>query len=575
MSRIHDNKTKPYGKITISKYKTEFIILVLKKLLLNNDFETSLYFFTELHASGKFDDMWFVIFDVMLEHIHILNYKLPYFLYQKYKKYELLHKNLKGNKLEIRNIGEIRKDLFHIIRILTFSPKENITKYIPKSYYSIKEDAYDSLGNVFTEQYNPNLSILKEVTNAPNSKNINYAIQNFKQSLIKILKHNSLFDRMQEKETIFFWLSRIITNSLNNSNIIGFPNSINLYDSYDKDDYDQYIMNLWNIILLSSKSDKFLFNQIGSLYQMYTICSKNKKCDYTFLNRFIIISILYITDKPNKENPILERLFKNNMDHRPIHTFYANIQESIVNDTQRIDYIQLKKKSDIAKEEQKIKQKKQQKQQKQQKQSNKKSRKKNSVEIKKSDSRLEINQNIEKKQSKFLEEKKEKLNYLIDNHRYNTNDFESIPMIQNNDEREKDILIVEQEQNEIDKIHKLKHSQKIEQEIQEELYTNYELETNRSEMNSSNSNKTKNEFSFINDEVLPDIFRLITFYGDIIENDIENDIENNIENDIKNDIKNDIEDNNTQNSNNYVDKKIVPHIKNNSISHHISSITKI
>ena len=512
MSRIRDNRTKSYGKITISKYKSDFVILVIKKLLLNNDFETTLYFFTELHASGKFDDMWFAIFDIMLEHIHILNYQLPFFLYNKYKKYEYLCKELKGNKLEIRNIAEMRKDLFHIVRILTFSPKEDIIKYIPKSYYSVKEDSYDSLGNVFSEHFIPKLSILKEVTNAPDSKEISSAINNFKKSLIKILKNNSLFDRMREKETIFFWLSRIIVNSFENSNIVGYPNSVNLYQNYDRDDYDQFIMKLWNIILLSSKSNSFLFNQIGSLYQMYIICSKNKKkYDTTFLNRFIIVSILYFTDKPDKQNPILENLFNKKVDHRPIHSFYANIQEAVTNDTQRIDYIELKKKTDIAKEQKKLEKKMQRESRKE---SRKKSRKKKEIELKPSDYRLQVDEIFQEKQSKIVEKQKEKLDFLINNSKYDINNPESIPMIQNYDERERDILIIEQQQNEINKIRRLQQLKNIEQEIQEEQFNNYELETQFSEMNSSSQ---KQKLMFINDEVLPDIFRLITFHEDNID----------------------------------------------------------
>ena len=528
MSRIRDNRTKSYGKLTISKYKIDFIILVIKKLLLNNDFETTLYFFTELHASGKFDDMWFVIFDIMLEHIHILNYKLPFFLYNKYKKYEHLCKELKGNKLEIRNIAEMRKDLFHIVRILTFSPKENIVKYIPKSYYSVKEDSYDSLGNVFTEHFIPKLSILKEVTNSPDSKEISHAIKNFKNTLIKILKNNSLFDRMREKETIFFWLSRIIVNSFDNSNIVGYPNSINLYQNYDRNDYEQFIMKLWNIILLSSKSNEFLFNQIGSLYQMYIICSKNKKkYDTTFLNRFIIVSILYFTDKPNRQNPILQNLFNKKVDHRPIHSFYANIQEAIINDTQRIDYIELKKKTDIAKEQKKLEKKMQRELKKQ---SRKKSRKKKVAELKSSDSRLRIDEIFQEKQSKIVEKEKEKLDFLINNSKYDINNPESIPMVQNYDERERDILMVIQQQNEINKIQRLKELQKIEHEIQEEQFNNYELETEFSEMNSQ---KQTNKLMFINDEVLPDIFRLITFCDDNIDENMDENInENNIDDNI-------------------------------------------
>jgi len=559
MSRINDNRTKSYGKNTISKYKSEQVILVIKKLLLSNDFETTLYFFTELHASGKFDDIWFVIFDIMLEHIHILNYQLPFFLYNKYRKYEHLSKELKGNKLEIRNIAEMRKDLFHIVRILTFSPKENIVKYIPKSYYSVKEDAYDSLGNVFTEQFIPKLSILKEVTNSPSSREITHAIRNFKKTLIKILKNNSLYDRMREKETIFFWLSRIIVNSFDNSNIVGYPNSVNLYQNYNRDDYDQYIMQLWNIILLSSKSNEFLFNQIGSLYQMYIICSKNKKkYDTTFLNRFIISSILYFTDKPNRQNPILQKLFNKEVDHRSIHLFYANIQEAITNETQRMDYIELKKKSDIAKEQKKLEKKMQRELKKK---SKKKSRGKKNIELKPIDHRLQVDESFQEKQSKIIEQRKEKLNFLISNSKYDIDNPESIPMIQNNDERERDIIMVEQQQNQINKIQKLKELKRIEKEIQEEQINNYELETEFSEINSS-SQKQINKLMFINDEVLPDIFRLITFEGDIIEDSIDNTIEDTIDSIATNPIQN-------------IHKIETKNKKNNNIDQSITNIQKI
>ena len=559
MSRINDNRTKSYGKNTISKYKSEQVILVIKKLLLSNDFETTLYFFTELHASGKFDDIWFVIFDIMLEHIHILNYQLPFFLYNKYRKYEHLSKELKGNKLEIRNIAEMRKDLFHIVRILTFSPKENIVKYIPKSYYSVKEDSYDSLGNVFTEHFIPKLSILKEVTNSPDSKEISHAIKNFKNTLIKILKNNSLFDRMREKETIFFWLSRIIVNSFDNSNIVGYPNSINLYQNYDRNDYEQFIMKLWNIILLSSKSNEFLFNQIGSLYQMYIICSKNKKkYDTTFLNRFIISSILYFTDKPNRQNPILQKLFNKEVDHRSIHLFYANIQEAITNETQRMDYIELKKKSDIAKEQKKLEKKMQRELKKK---SKKKSRGKKNIELKPIDHRLQVDESFQEKQSKIIEQRKEKLNFLISNSKYDIDNPESIPMIQNNDERERDIIMVEQQQNQINKIQKLKELKRIEKEIQEEQINNYELETEFSEINSS-SQKQINKLMFINDEVLPDIFRLITFEGDIIEDSIDNTIEDTIDSIATNPIQN-------------IHKIETKNKKNNNIDQSITNIQKI
>ena len=99
--------------------------------------------------------------------------------------YKLINK-INGKKLDIRNISEMREDLFHIVRILTFSPKEDLSKYIPKSYYSINEDSYDILGNVFNEKFIPKLSILKEVTSSPDDREIRVSIKQFKFCIVKI-----------------------------------------------------------------------------------------------------------------------------------------------------------------------------------------------------------------------------------------------------------------------------------------------------------------------------------------------------------------------------------------------------
>jgi len=167
------------------------------------------------------------------------------------------------------------------------------------------------------------------------------------------------------------------------------------------------------------------------------------------------------------------------------------------------------------------------------KQSRKKSRKKKVAELKPSDSRLQVNETFQEKQSKIVEKQKEKLDFLINHSKYDIDNPESIPMLQNYDERERDIIMVEQQQNQINKIHRLKELKRIEQEIQEEQYNNYELETEFSEINSS-SQKQTNKLMFINDEVLPDIFRLITFCDDRIEDIIENTEDNNYTNQVNN-----------------------------------------
>lgn len=507
MSIIVDNKTKTYGKITISKYKKSHVIEILNKIILKNNFDLCLYFFTELHASGNHDDIWNIIFKTMLNNIHILNYKLPLFLCKKYNKYEyFLNSNkINGKKLDIRNISEMREDLFHIVRILTFSPKEDLSKYIPKSYYSINEDSYDILGNVFNEKFIPKLSILKEVTSSPDDREIRVSIKQFKFCIVKILKCKSLYDRMREKDGAFFWLSRIITYSFQSSNIVGYPNNIGLYNGYDRNDYDNFIMQIWNILLLSSKVDKSIFQQIGSLYKLFLISSKNKKNNVTFLNNFVILALMYLTDRPVRHNPILDRLYEK-IDHRSIHMYYANIQNAIGNGTQRVDYIQINKKSDkVNKKSDKVNQK-------SYKSKKTRSRKKKERKERIDDKRLQLKPDIILKCNAISEKEKKKLEEKI-NIRYDTSNLNILPNIQNETERENDIKIVDEEQKQLYIIENEKFQQKIKDEIQEDIYNNYEQET------SSLTPYKKNKLFFIKDDSIPNIFRLITFKEESPKND--------------------------------------------------------
>ncbi len=493
MSRIIDDKTRPYGKKTISKYDKETILIVLKKMILANDFESSLYFATELHASGNFEDIWRVLLDIVVEQIHILNFRLPVFLYTKYQRYDYFTKQFKGSqKIEIRNVAEMREDLFYIIRILTYSPKEELKRYIPKSYYSVNEDSYDILGNVFSEKYVPEMSILREVTDA-RSNDVDRAITHFKKSLIRIIKSNALYDRMREKETLFFWLSRIISNSYQSSNIVGYPNNVSLYTEYNENDYEQFAMKLWNIIILSSKVNKETFRQVGALYKLFTFCSKNKKCDPTYLNRFLIISLLYLTDRPKSDNVILNKLFEKT-NHKSIHRLYANIKDAVSNGTERIDYIEVKRKIDKYKKT---------------KQSRKKrgSRRKKKEEL--MDERLRIDPIVEENEI----EKEIEFASKMETH-FNTIEPEQLPNIQNIEERDRELAIVDIEQKELERKEEIRKQQEFEKEILKERDELYEKELHT-------PNNNKRELSFFKDDTLPEMFRFLPYADDHISEEEE------------------------------------------------------
>ncbi len=499
MSRIIDDRNKAYGKKTISKYDKETILIVLKKMIMANDFESSLYFATELHASGNFDELWNVIFDIILDQVHILNFKLPVFICIKYQRFDYFVKQFKsGQKIEIRNVGEMREDLFHIIYILTYSPKEDLSRYIPKSYYSVNEDSYDILGNVFSEKYVPEMSILREVTDA-RSNDIDKAIHNFKKSLIRVIKDSALYDRMREKETLFFWLSRIISNSFQSSNIVGYPNNVSLYTGYNENDYKQFIMKLWNIILLGSKINKYIFHQIGALYKLFIFCSKKKKYDITFLNRFLITAILYITDRPKADNVILEKLF-DKVNHKPIHRLYANIKDALKNGTQRVDYIEVKRKVDKYKNVKNAK---------------KRNRLRKRRKQKLMDERLQINPIFEEREIELNEKKEDLLNNKIEQ-KFDIVELNNLPNIQNKEQRERDIEIIDIEQREKDRLEQLMKQGKFKTEIMAERDELFDKE-----INESDNNFNKVELLYFKDDTLPNMFRFLTYTEDVEESESE------------------------------------------------------
>ena len=110
------------------------------------------------------------------------------------------------------------------------------------------------------------------------------------------------------------------------------------------------------------------------------------------------------------------------------------------------------------------------------------------------------------------EKEKKKLEEKI-NIRYDTSNLNILPNIQNETERENDIKIVDEEQKQLYIIENEKFQQKIKDEIQEDIYNNYEQET------SSLTPYKKNKLFFIKDDSIPNIFRLITFKEESPKND--------------------------------------------------------
>ena len=301
-SLIIDGKKRSYNRITISKYKKKNAINALYKSILSKNINNSLYFVSELHASGNNNDLWYIFLNIYNNYIHILNFNLPNFLLRKYKKYKCFVKMYNKDKLKylinLRNEAELRKDLYQICYVLIHSPHKDISHFIP----NVKKFTLDV------------------------QVSIDYAFNQIEQSIkIKLLQHIPNYDNIDSKMNTFLHLYNIVEQNI-----------IHMNDNM----YITIMENFWNIILRNTEHEKILFKQIRSIYEIFIIYSKYKKYNSCNLNNSLYIALLYIFDLQQSYNIIIEDCYKNK-DHTKFNVFYHNIQHSINNDIRRYDYIDL------------------------------------------------------------------------------------------------------------------------------------------------------------------------------------------------------------------------------------------
>lgn len=223
--------------------------------------------------------------------------------------------------------------------------------------------------------------------------------------------------------------------------------------------------------------------------KLFTYCSKNQKCNITDLNRFLIVALLYLTDRPKQENFILEKLFSKT-NHKSIHRLYANIKEAVRNGTQRVDYIEVIRKEDRYK---KIKDPKKR----------RRARRKKKQEL--MDDRLRIDPVIEEQELEKEEQKEEEFNTKI-NKQFDTVALETLPNIQAPEERDRDLEQIGREQIERERLENIRKQEQFKQEILEERDELFEKE-----ISVSDNNFNKRELSYFKDDSLPNMFRFLTY----------------------------------------------------------------
>ena len=310
-SNIIDNK-KSYGKKTISKYTLDKIYKVIVNHFLNNDAKNVLYFVTELHASGKFDTLWNILFYISFKYIHILNPYLPFTLFKLYNKYLLIVQYYTDNnmkKIDLRNSQEYREILWKISKILSYSPKSLVNNFIPNQYLDTEKDMYDLIGNVFDDKI-PEKKMLEYTINLNNSDDILFYINEFKKCLNELYINKS--NDINVRNNLYYWLGKIINTGSIKSILVGYPYNVSLYHKVTNNNNIEPLLIIWNLYLNLTKKNKILFKQIVSLYKIFNnLRTQKKNLNPNILKYLLINTSLYFTNDINWENSNILNIYKN------------------------------------------------------------------------------------------------------------------------------------------------------------------------------------------------------------------------------------------------------------------------
>ena len=143
MVRIEDTRIK-FGGITFSNYKKSDVIKKLINCLYYQSLEETFYWTCELLCSGMIIDVWELYFLYMSKYLHIINPKLPIYLYKKYEQFKSQARTCESD-LDLRNNLEIRRILCSISTVLCYSQKRYTIEHIKQDYDFNVEKMFDNL----------------------------------------------------------------------------------------------------------------------------------------------------------------------------------------------------------------------------------------------------------------------------------------------------------------------------------------------------------------------------------------------------------------------------------------------
>lgn len=272
---------------TISNYSYQYIFENLLNSLLCNNTKETMYWVSEIICSGFINKLWYFSFEFYSIYIHIYYPNIIVYIYEKYKEYHMILKNIKHN--EIHNDIKIREYFFRIYYIFSIIHKKFIIKLFQDNLFKPFNELYHchkQLINLNISRYNNNTS--DEMIQFINKKSLNeidYITSQLDTTFQLYMDH---FDDPPNKikYSIYYYLSFLLEKGYERFNLY-YNEENHLNHCQIENKYSYFIWNIWNILLKNHKLFH-LNKEINALYRLYESYKYNQS-----INAYYIIIVAY------------------------------------------------------------------------------------------------------------------------------------------------------------------------------------------------------------------------------------------------------------------------------------------
>lgn len=295
---------KYYTKKSISGFSKNKIIEKLKQNIFNKKIKESLFYCSEIIASGYYKDLWDLYFEIGFKYVHIYCPVFPKLYYNAYNHYSELKKHHSRKNYFIKNEDSFRRDIYLLTLLLTFCDKLHFTE----------------LGiNEMKEKFSSiNINNLYSYVSINSESEYIHALDEIKLNLNYFYKTDEEIYKVSYENNIYIWINKLLE-----------------HNNY----YDYYSNILWNIILeFAKKLPKYIFEQITFLHKIYKKNKKDKKMS------LFIISVYYLLKDSTSYLDMCSKIYDRYDKYYHIYdNYFYNIKVSIMSGKPRTDLLKAPK----------------------------------------------------------------------------------------------------------------------------------------------------------------------------------------------------------------------------------------